>query len=209
MRPMLTIAVVVLSLTPVVDVRNGQASVQSPCVMNAAAAPAVRGLRLGMTAEELVKFFPGLSPRNLVASAQKEPNYGVARLSFQLDSPSTPQKDQFSGIDSIGIVLFDNQVTEITVRYAGDNSYPVKGPYWKNVDDFISKLSEAFGLPLARDWLDRNTWAKTLKCTGFTLNASVDNGTGSITLRSTTAYDEIVRQRRLADQEKRRREFKP
>ena len=141
MRPILTITLIVLFLTPVIYVRSGQASIQAPCLMNAAAAPAVRGLRLGMTAEELVKFFPGLSPRNLVASAQKEPNYGVARLSFQVDSPSSPQKDQFSGIDSIGIVLFDNQVTEITVRYAGDNSYPVKGPYWRNVDDFITRLS--------------------------------------------------------------------
>ena len=207
MRPMLTITVVVLSLTPVVDVRNGQASIQSPCLMNAAAAPVVRGLRLGMTAEELSTFFPGLSPRNLVASAQREPNYGVGRLFFQSDSLSPLSR--FTGIDSISIVLFDDQVTEITVNYAGANSYPVKGPFWRNVDDFIAKLSEAFGLPLAREWLDVNMYAKTLKCSGFTLDASAVNGTGSITLRGTTAYEETVRQRGLADQERRRREFKP
>jgi len=102
-----------------------------------------------------VTYFPGLSPQNVVASAQREPNYGVARLSYQVYSPSLPPKERFTGIDSIGICLFDGHVTEITVRYAGDNSYPVKGPFWKNVDDFIAKLSEAFGLPMAGDWLER------------------------------------------------------
>jgi len=50
MRAMLTLTVVVLSLTPLVDVRSAQASIQGPCLMSAAEAPAVRGLRLGMTA---------------------------------------------------------------------------------------------------------------------------------------------------------------
>ena len=209
MRPILTITLVVLSLTPVVDVRKGQASTQVPCQLSGDKAPAIRGLRLGMTAEELSTFFPDLSPRNLVSSAQREPNYGVARLFYQVDSPSPPPKERFTGIDSISIILFDGQVTEITVRYAGAGSYPVKGPSWRNVDDFIAKLSEAFGLPQARDWLDRSTWAKTLKCAGFTLDASADNGTGEITLRGTTAYQETVRQRALANQERRRREFKP
>jgi len=163
-----------------------------------------------MTADELVTFFPeNFSPRSLVASAQSEPNYGVARLFFETDSLSPPSKERFTGTDSIRIILFDGQVTEITVRYAGAGSYPVKGPFWINVDDFITKLSEAFGLPPARDWLERNQRAKSLKCTGFTLDASTENGTASIILRGTTAYEETVRQRALADQDRRRREFKP
>jgi hypothetical protein len=121
----------------------------------------------------------------------------------------SPARERFAGIDSIQTTLFDGSVTELQIRYVGSNSLPAKGPFWRNVDDFITKLSEALALPAAIEWLERNQMTKALPCTGFTVDASTVNGTGVVSLRAATSYENTVRQRALADQERRRREFKP
>jgi hypothetical protein len=163
-----------------------------------------------MSAEEVFALFPGSAERpenkNPMLSAQVPPNYGVARLSFWLATYLSPAKERFSGIDSISITLFDGRATEIAVTYTG---YP-KGPYWSNVDDFIAKLSEAFALPGARDWFQSggDQFSKTLKCSGFEIRASNLNRNGSMSL-SNNSYTETVRQRAAADEERKRREFKP
>jgi len=159
-----------------------------------------------MSAEEVFALFPGSAERmenkNAMARAQVLPNYGVARLSFQLAEYPTA-KERFSGIDFMSITLFDGRATEISVAYTG---YP-KGPSWLNVDDFITKLSDAFALPSAKDWQTRGEFSKTLKCSGFEIRAN-SNRNGSISL-SSNSYTETVRQRAAADEEKKRREFKP
>jgi hypothetical protein len=186
-----------------------QTSNQSTCNLTITQSPTVRGIRLGMSAEEVFALFPGSAERmdykNAMLSAQVPPNYGVARLYFQPAAYPSPAKDRFSGIDSISITLFDGRATEITVTYTG---YP-KGPSWLNVDDFITKLSDAFALPGAKDWLQSggDQSSKTLKCSGFEIRAS-DLRNGSMSL-SNNSYTETVRQRAVADEERKRREFKP
>ena len=185
-----------------------QTSNQSTCNLTITQSPAVRGIRLGMSAEEVFALFPGgaESPenKNAMLSAQVPPNYGVASLYFYLWAYPPPSKERFSGIDSISITLFDGRATKISVAYTG---YP-KGPSWFNVDDFITKLSEAFALPGAKDWLQSDQFSKTLKCSGFEIRASNQNRNGSMSL-SNNSYTETVRQRAAADEERRRREFKP
>lgn len=163
-----------------------------------------------MNFDQVFALFPESSAnRNTVTSAAGDPNYGVARLYFQPPFLPSPAKERFAGIDSIQITLFDGSVTELRITYVGSNSNPAKGPFWRSVDDFITKLSEAFALPPPKEWLERSPLTKTLQCSGFTLAASISEGTGSIALRTTTTYEDTVRQRALADQERRRLEFKP
>ena len=163
-----------------------------------------------MSAEEVFALFPASADRrdykDAMLSAQVPPNHGVARLSFSLAAYPTPAKDRFSGIDSISIKLFDGRATEITVTYTG---YP-KGPSWLNVDDFITKLSDSFALPGAKEWLQSggDQYSKTLKCSGFEIRASNLNRSGSMSL-SNSSYTETVRQRAVADEERKRREFTP
>jgi hypothetical protein len=197
-------------LVPAVGLPDGQSADQTKCTLSAAQSPAIRGIQLGMNSDQLLALFPE-SPANsnAVALAAADPNYGVARLSFQPPFLSSPAKERFVGIDSIQTTLFDGSVSELRITYVGSNSHPAKGPFWRNVDDFITKLSDAFALPPAKEWLESSQVNKTLQCTGFTVDASIANGTGSIALRIATAYEDTVRQRALADQEKRRREFKP
>ena len=210
MRLISTLLAVVSLLVPAVVSSGNQTSDQSSCSLTAEQSPTLRGVRLAMGAEQLLALFPeSSSTRNAIASADGHPHYGVASLFFQPPFLPSPAKERFAGIDSIGITLFDGSVTEVRMEYAGPTSHPIRGPAWRNVDDFITKLSEAYALPPAKDWFERSQLAKTLQCTGFTLTASIENGRGSITLRSNTRYDATVRQRVLADEERRRREFKP
>ena len=186
-----------------------QTSNQSTCNLTITQSPTVRGIRLGMSAEEVFALFPGgaESPenKNAMLSAQVPPNYGVASLYFYLWAYPPPSKERFSGIDSISITLFDGRATKISVAYTG---YP-KGPSWSTVDDFITKLSDAFALPGAKDWLQSggDLYSKTLKCSGFEIRAS-NKGNASMAL-SNNSYTETVRQRAVADEERKRREFKP
>jgi hypothetical protein len=195
----------------VINLIGGQALDQSRCALNVGQSPSLRGLQLGMPAEEVLALFPEYSfNRNALASARDEPNFGVARLGFQVSSFPPQSSERFSGIDLISIVLFDGRLAELKVNYAGPNSQPKKGPYWRNVDEFVNRLSEVLGLPPAKEWVDRDPFSKTLQCTGFTLIASIEHGgAGTIVLRIATAYEDTVRQRALADQERKRREFKP
>jgi len=182
----------------------------SKCSLTPAQAPTIRGIKLGMSTEEILSLFPESSQRPDIKAALVQadgyPNYGVARFYFRLSDYPSVAKDRFAGIDGISVTLLDGRVAELRVLYAGSNSRP-RGPLWLNVDDFIAKLSEAYALPSARDWPLGSETDKMLKCNGLNIEASAQNA-GSIMLRSTD-YIDISRERAAADEEKIRREFKP
>jgi hypothetical protein len=209
-RSIITLFATVSLLVPTFGQTPNQSPGQSNC-FTAIQSPAVRGIRLGMTAEEVFALFPASSERpenkNAILSAEQPPNYGIASLSFQPSTYPSPAKERFAAIDSVSITLFDGRVTDIQVAYAGPDSNP-RGPVWNNVDDFIAKLSEAFALPAAKYWFEYSGYSKTLKCAGFEMEASNQNRQGRIRLRN-NGYIDAARQRAAADEEKRRRDFKP
>lgn len=202
---------IVSGLVPGLGPSSGTRPDQAKCTLTTEKSPTLRGMRLGMAAEQLYTLFPeGTLNKKAVVAAEGYPNYGVAKLFFQpFTSTLASQMERFAGIDSIQIALFDGRVTELRLDYAGQNSQPVRGPVWGNVDDFIAKLSETLALPKANDWLERSRSSKTLQCTGFIVAASIDEGKASVSLRATSDYQDTVRQRASSDEERRRREFKP
>ena len=183
----------------------------SKCSLTPAQAPAIRGIRLGMSTEEIVSLFPGSSQRpeikTALESSEGYPHYGLATLDFQLLTYPTVAKDRFAGINGVSVTLFDGRVAELRVNYAGLDSRP-RGPVWPNVDDFIAKLSEAYALPAARDWRQVAQDYKVLECSGLNIEATVPIGSGSVSLRATKFFD-TSRERAAEDEEKIRREFKP
>jgi hypothetical protein len=197
--------------TPVQPHAPAQPQNTSKCSLTAAQAPAIRGIKLGMSAEEIVSIFPGSSQRpeikTALESSEGYPNYGVATLYFQLSTYPTVAKDRFAGIDGISVTLFDGRVAELWVNYAGQDSRP-RGPLWPNVDEFIAKLSEAYALPAARDWRQVAQDDKVLECSGLNIEATAANGRASVSLRATKSFD-TSRERAAEDEEKIRREFKP
>ena len=188
----------------------GQPQSQPKCTLTLAESPAIRGLKLGMNTEQLLSLFPGSRQSTEVKSAidraEASPNYGIARLYFDRSGTSGAFGDSFNGVDSVSVQLFDGQLAQFDVTYAGPQSRP-RGPSWPNVAAFVARLSEAFTLPDTRAWIDNSADQKTLKCSGFEIRA-YNQTRGSISLFN-TQYVNTVRQRAEADEERRRREFKP
>jgi hypothetical protein len=196
---------------PAYGLITDQSSGQSKCTLTSAESPAIRGIKLGMNVEQVLTTFPGSSEKpeikRALAEAGGTPHYGVARLNFQPFSYPSSVREKFAGIDSYSVTLFDNHVTEIRVRYNGQGSYP-RGPFWVNVDDFVTKLSEAFNLPPVKDWVQKNSDERDMKCADFTIEASTSGGAGAVALHDRT-YIEKVKKRAAAEAERLRREFKP
>ncbi len=204
-------AIVGSAQTPAQPQAPVQPQSNSKCSLTPAQAPAIRGIKLGMSTEEIVSLFPGSSQRpeikKALESSEGYPNYGVARLGFQLLTYPTVAKDRFAGIDAVWVTLFDGRVAELRVNYAGLDSRP-RGAVWPNVDDFIAKLSEAYALPAARDWRQGAQNYKVLECDGLDIEATTPNGSASVSLRSTKSFD-TSRERAAEVEEKIRKEFRP
>ena len=208
-RVIITLVVVFVPL-PALAQTAGQPLSQTQCSLTVAESPAIRGLKLGLSAEQLLSLFPGSLERpeikNAIDNAQGSPNYGVARLSFRSSAYSSTFRDRFTGVDSIDVELFDGKVARFRVTYLGPLTSP-RGPRWPNVDGFIARLSEAFALPDPENWNYVSSDFKTLKCNGFEIRASNPNASGSILF--STAFEKTAWQRAEAEEERRRREFKP
>src|SRR5438105_6994599 len=78
---------------------------QSRCSLTEASAPSVRGLRLGMTAEQVIALFPN-SPKNketkaMLDKARSTTGSETAYLSF--DSSASANKEKFAEVGSISV----------------------------------------------------------------------------------------------------------
>jgi hypothetical protein len=175
---------------------------KSRCTLTRAQAPEIRGIRLGMTAEQIVALFPEDGNRLRISEAVKQSkkaqNYGVARFDLQPER-ETPNP-RFAGVNFITIELLDERVTGFHVGYIG--------PEWNSVDQFVAKLSETLRLP-GVSWEQAGDNAR-LMCDGFAMNASVSSGSTQSWVRvQDTSTARVVEDRRQVDKEKARQAFKP
>jgi hypothetical protein len=200
----LVLTTILLPLMAVAAPRqNTTQGADSSCHLTVKDAPAIRGIRLGMTTEELLEFFPGSHERPEIRAAlekAKSPTgYDVSYLGFYI--PNYQDLDRFRGVESVSVTTYKDRVVDLRVTYIGPAS---NGPNWRSTQEWIAKLSEAFGLPPAPGWENGNT----LKCDGMEITAGVYNGRGEIRLRA-PAYQKEVRDRVESDADGKRREFKP
>jgi hypothetical protein len=154
---------------------------QSRCALTESNAPTIRGLRLGMTFDQVVALFPGSSRRkemrDAIEKAKAAPAGEVAYLGF--DAASDGAKDQFAGIDSVQVGLSKGRVVDFTVQYVG--------PSWSNIDEWVTKLSETLGLPGKQEWVvgPNENPNKILKCKGVEIEAATQGGGSSIRVHIT------------------------
>src|SRR5215471_5919827 len=82
------------------------------CTLKLANAPEVRGVRLGMTVDELFTLFPGSSDSGLIKSnlAQAEgfPHFGESM--FGIVPSNWGNKDRFAGISEYSLQVFDRRI---------------------------------------------------------------------------------------------------
>ena len=177
---------------------------RSNCNLTEANSPNVRGIRLGLSTDELLALFPGSAKSEEIKEAlddAKKPGANEAVcLGFAPADYST--KDRFASIGSVAVVLHKGRATDFTVVYIGTT--------WSNIDQWVAKLSESFGLPGSREWTPgpSETPNKVLKCNGFEIEAATAGGSASIRVRS-EAHTKEMEARAKAEEERKRREFKP
>src|SRR5215831_7888593 len=155
-----------------------QSSVTPPpaCTLRLANAPEVRGVRLGMTVDELFTLFPGSSDsggiKDALSHADGFPNFGESRFSI---APSNwGNKDHFAGINDYNLQLFDRRVVYFVAYYA---QFPF-GARWRNQDELIQRFSDALHLPGPKEWVPDPDGGsrKKLKCHGFEVYVTAGDG---------------------------------
>src|ERR1700756_3299974 len=104
----------------------------APCTLTLAQAPAIRGVKLGMTVDEFLSLFPGSNDNVQVKQALSEadgyPRFGQA--GFGISPASYPTKDRFEGISTYIVQSFDGRIMQFGVYY---EQFP-KGARWTHVD---------------------------------------------------------------------------
>jgi hypothetical protein len=189
----------------------GQAQTAPPgissCTLNVAQAPAVRGVKLGMTVDELLALFPGSAEnqqtKQILAEADGNPRLGAAFFGISPAGYST--RERYAGISSYGVQAFDRRIVGLYVNYEG----PPNGPRWTNVDDLTEKFVESFKLPGTANWLlDRSDARRGLQCHGFQVFALISGDRATLMLIE-PEWVQTQKARLAAYEEQKRREFKP
>lgn len=205
---MMIAALVFLLPTVTVAQTTNQGTNGSTCTAAMARSLTIRGIRLGMSTDEVLALFLGASENPEVKAAlvnpQAPPKFGLTQTYLSPRLYST--RERFAGIDFVNATFFDDRLASYYVQYTG----PPDGPAWNNLDEWIAKLSETLNLPVPGDWPRQpgNGYSRALTCDGFKIWAGNQNQRGMVGV-SEENVDRKVRARDLAYQEKKRREFKP
>jgi hypothetical protein len=200
------VALITMTLVTASLISNAatNSAAQTRCTLTEATAPSIRGLRLGMTVDELLAVFPGIAKkRDMKSVIERAKSTSAADASYLGFDPTTDGDAQrFAGVDSLSAGIYKSRVVDLSVQYVGAN--------WQNIDEWIARLSESFRLPSAQSWTDGQSEApsKILKCDGIVIEAAVMGGGSAIRLRS-TAYDQEAAERAKAAEEKKREAVKP
>jgi hypothetical protein len=183
-------------------VSAAESNQQSPadCALTISAAPAVKGLRLRMTAEEMLALFPGSKDdQEVKASLAKVSPVGTSSVLIQ-PSKYLPKKEA-DGVTQIAVNLLDGRISNFTVSY--------NGPAYSHVDQFVAKVAEVTGFPPAEQWQPfegMDTQSKVLKCTDFEVRvfAGGEGGNLNYVLMQDLEADKEVKERRRKAREKAR-----
>lgn len=177
----------------------------SKCKLTLAQSPVIRGLRLGMTSDELFTIFPAnereeFNRAQQLKSAELHPNYGYTSFQFSLSNYAT--KDRFTGIGNLNIGLFDKKVVSIGANYWN-------APQFDRMGQLMGIITKQFGLPEFKDWPNyhENLSNPSLSCDGFTFQVHGSSSSFQIELTDPT-YKKIAGDRRQADLAKKREGFK-
>ncbi len=138
----------------------------TPCTLTLVGAATVNGVRLGMTADEVLALFPGSKIDAAVSAALVKPASPLGTLGFAIPGKYTAKNAQaetpVGGITRINLTLLDGRVWNFTATY--------NGPEWPHVDKFVSKVVEGTSLPPVDQWqpyAGMENQLKVLSCKEF------------------------------------------
>lgn len=173
---------------------NPGASGASECKLKLAQAPVIRGIRLGMTVNEVLAVFPGAEKDDALRQSLSRGSFGVT--GFSVDPSKYGSKDKFVGVRGVSFGFLDGDLNSFSVEYSG--------PEFRNNEQFISRIVGPLNLPGIEFWK-----GAALVCEGFTVAVRVIPE-GTIYVRNLEKdSNRVVREREEAVKEEARRAFKP
>src|SRR6266850_1139613 len=165
-------ATVVQSPTQTTD---ASAQDKPTCQLTLAGAPDIKGLRLGMTPEQVLALFPGSNEDAELRSRLAQPPSQFGMSSFSLRPDKYASKDKFAGISNITFTLLDGRVSTFSVGY--------NGPEYSHVDKFVAKFVEGTSLPPPDQWeayVGMDNSLKILKCRDFEIRVFIGGPGGNL-----------------------------
>ncbi len=206
------LSVKILLLAIVCPIAWGQQSVkrESKCTLARAQAPALRGLKLGMSQAEVLARFPGSKVKDFINYYKKQ---GVTQINIKFVDPTDENKGKyaFTELDKSRFPEFDD-VESLSIEFLDKRIYEIKLIYddtiaWKDTNEFVARVFQALKLP--KVWQRNSDLFDTqnLECMGFRMHAWIDSkptNAAHLWLTDTLAEQRI--QWRVTNQ---RRTFKP
>jgi hypothetical protein len=178
------------------SVQPAQEKVQ--CNLTTSESPAIKGLKLGMTANEVVAIFPGAGDDQELRSQLSRPPGRFGTSSFVIRPEKYQNKESFPGITQITFALLDGRVYTFTINY--------NGPAYGHVDNFVEKFVEGTNLPAADQWdayQGMDNQLKILNCKGFELRVFAGGEGGNLNY---VLVNDVAAENTLKDRRKKARE---
>ena len=170
----------------------------SDCKLTVAQAPAIRGLRLGMTIDQALAVFPGAKTDSDVRARLARDYFGSQ--SAQVMPAQYESGEKFVGVNSIYLSFLDGRLTSFSINY--------KGPEWKSDEQFAASVAEALNLPGVGSWKSAPNVLQ-LACDGFQIGVQ-RAGQNSIHMQDRRVdVAKILSDRAEVPKEQARRAFKP
>ena len=134
------------------------------CTLARSEAPAIHGLKLGMTVDEILAVFPGSKEDPELRPALSAPRGQFGNSSLAITPSKYGSAAAFKQVNRVSLSLLDGHLSSFTVHY--------NGPEWPEIDKFVDKFVEGKNLPAADQWepyVGMETQMKTLTCTDFSI----------------------------------------
>jgi hypothetical protein len=154
---------------------NASAQEKPTCQLTLAGAPDIKGLRLGMTTEEVLTLFPGGKEDTDVRPFLSRPPSQFGESELLIRPAKYESKEKFAGIKQITFTLLDGRVSDFTIGY--------DGPEYSHVDKFVAKFIEGTSLPTADQWeayVGMDNSLKILRCADFETNVFIGGPGGNL-----------------------------
>lgn len=145
------------------------------CSLTKAQAPVVNGLKLGMTAEEVLAVFPGSKNDPELRAQVAQPPSQLGGSSFVVRPETLEPNEKLDAFTHFIFNLLDGHVSSINIGY--------NGPAYSQVDDFVTKFVEGTHLPPADKWqpyIGMDNQLKILTCKDFEVRVFAGGKDGNL-----------------------------
>lgn len=161
-------------------------------------APDIKGLRLGMSPDEVFPLFPGSKDDPDVKGQLARPVGPLGNSGFVIRPAKHDPKHAFTDLTQVSVSVLDGRVANFSIGF--------NGPEYKHVDEFVTKFIEGTNLPAADQWeaypgLD--TQMKTLTCSGFSIRVFAGGEGGNLNY---VLLQDLEADKRLKERRKKARE---